>query len=197
MKKLFLASLVLTLYAAPLPGQPHPVPSLRLHYFGYYVFHPGATLAWEHPLAVAVKTKEGKKPGEVWHTLFAAPQVGLYSLVQNHQGLFAGTDLGYKYTRKRGLEYQVFLTANYLHTYLATPAYVQQADGTFRQQKWAGRGSFMPGAGLGLGHNYYKTGKAPLAWAARLVLVQPGQATSTISPSLSLGINYYLTHISR
>ncbi|TAE62120.1 MAG: hypothetical protein EAZ89_00015 [Bacteroidetes bacterium] len=193
MQKMLLFLFVACVFSPALRGQTAPVPSLRLHYYGYYLFHPGLTLAWEQPLATGVKQKEGKKPGEVWHTLFVAPQLGFYSHVQNHQGLFAGADLGYKATRKRGFEYQVFVTGNYLHTYLANPTFVQQSDGTFVQKKWAGRGSFMPGAGFGLGQNLYKTGKAPLSWSARLVFTQPRQATSTLSPNLSLGINYYLT----
>ncbi|GAB4412667.1 MAG: hypothetical protein OHK0039_18830 [Bacteroidia bacterium] len=62
------------LAALPLAGQPTPAsPALRLHYQGYYVAHPGASLAWEQPLWHAVGTRTGRRPGEVWHTLFLAP----------------------------------------------------------------------------------------------------------------------------
>ncbi|GAB4412662.1 MAG: hypothetical protein OHK0039_18820 [Bacteroidia bacterium] len=114
--------------------------------------------------------------------------------MQNHRGLFAGAEVGYRKTRRRGLEWQAFLSAHYLYTSLANPVWVYQPDGTLTEAKRAGRSSLMYGGGVALGQNLYKTGRAPLAWSLRLLLQQPGQATSVLAPSFSAGISYYLTH---
>lgn len=174
-------------------AQTRPAPGLRLHYYGYWLFHPGVQAAWEQPLWQHVREKRGKREGQIWHSLYAAPQLTCYAHRKNHYGIAPGLEAGYQATRRKGFEYQAFISGSYLLTLLANPVWEQQPDGSFARKRLAGRGSFMPGGGISLGQNLWKTGKAPLAWSVRLLFTQPYQATSVLTPNGSLGIRYYFS----
>ena len=192
--KRYFPMLLLLFAQGVLHAQPDPkASSLRLYYVAYQIGHPGAQLAWEKPLWQSVKLKEGKKPGQRWQTLLVSPYIGYHSHVQNHRGLGAGAELAYRYTTKRGLEYQAFVQGGYLHTFLANPTWEYLGNGEFDQINNAGRGSLGYGFGAALGYNAWSRGKAPLAFSARLAFNQPRQATSAMLPSFSAGVHYFLS----
>lgn len=157
-------------------------PALRVGYQGLWVFHPGvsATLEWQLWSA-------GK------YALKAGPRAGVWVHRGNHTGISAGGELLLSRTGRKGFEMQAIGSASGLLTVLANENYTYTGTG-FEKNKVA-RLSFMAGGGLLAGYNYHHTGKRPFAWHAGLMLLQPRQATSVLTPFLCLSYTRYFSPV--
>ncbi|MDC7225036.1 MAG: hypothetical protein PQJ60_14905 [Spirochaetales bacterium] len=150
-KNLFIALFLLstlTLFGNDQPSQDSK--SLSVAYFGEFITHPGLVVSLEMPF----HTSKG-------HECFATVRGGGYYHYMNHKALFIGSELGYRYTFKNGLDLHALAGVNYMHKFLDGDIYEMTDSGEVDEVTDYGSSHFMPNIACGFGYTFAQDSSHP------------------------------------
>ena len=140
--------------------------SLRLAYFGETVTHYGLRGAFEMPITTSVSARNAKR------MLYGSLGVAGYRHPQNHIGLIASPEIGFRRIGKKGALFEFALSPAYFRYFLEGKTFESTSEGDFQRVRFAGGNAFMPTASIGVGHDLSVRKKVPLAWYVRLNVMQ-------------------------
>lgn len=146
------------------PAEPDATPDaapdetvgLSVAYYGETFTHPGLVAA-----AVFMPVHDAR----LRHALVVAPELGWYIHPHNHQAVFAGAQLGYRFRADRrapGFVFQLQAGVAYQHTFVAGPVYTLAEDGAVIEQRDRGRATVKPSGAFGFGYDLSARGSIPL-----------------------------------
>jgi opacity protein-like surface antigen len=118
-----------------------------------------------HP-ALSIGTQLTYKRG-THGQLFQAFNLGGFYNKYTATGLLAQTELGYRYYTKAGLFADAFLGIGYLHIFQTREVFKQKNDAEYEKAKDFGRPSATGSFSLGMGYDFSRQAKLPLALFAR------------------------------
>ncbi|MFC5409734.1 hypothetical protein ACFPMF_10475 [Larkinella bovis] len=158
---------------------------LRFAYFGETVTHYGAKVGYELPL----RTTQLREATVRKEFLFV-PGLAAYRHPHNHTGVIVSPELAYRRTGRRGGFYEIAVAPSYFRYFLAGTTYEVDESGSFRKVPLAGRSAFLPTISLGLGKDLAIRRSRPIAWYARLNVMQqrPYNASTLLRFGLEAGI---------
>jgi len=160
--------------------------SWRFHLQGYNLVFPGLEVAYEYPVYTHSFGESGQKLQVV-----LAPVADIYFYRGNHTGIGLNGDLSLKYTTSNGFEMQAFGGYGILGAVLAGEVYEPNGSGGFESSSFKGNLYPQWKAGVGFGK---KLADKPLSINFRICVREAKLPAATLTPNLSLGINWYLNN---
>ena len=175
--------------------QNHRFSGIWLSYFGENYAHYGLKITTELPLLTKnkVKTKNSGKIVNKRKEIFITGNIGGYFHKRNNIGVFIGSELGYRKTRKKGFKYEFLLGLDYLHTFLQGDTYEVSNDGNVKRVKLAGQSNLMIPISIGFGYdlNYYYKKPISVSIKPGFFIQYPYNIAVAVRPTIDFGIYYY------
>ena len=141
--------------------------SLRLAYYGETITHYGLRVAYEEAVTGKVSERNGAT-----RMLYGSLGAAGYRHPQNHIGVILSPEVGFRRIGKRGALFELALSPAYFRYFLEGKTFEATSDSDFQRVRFAGGNAFMPTISIGLGHDLSVRKKVPLAWYARLNVMQ-------------------------
>lgn len=157
--------------------------SLAIGYFGELITHPGLTVSLELPFY--------ENGG---NQLFITVRCGGYFHYLNHTALFVGSEFGYRYTFKNGLDIHTMIGVGYMHKFLGGTIYEVTDSGELVVVSDYDSPHFMPNLAFGFGYTFVKDSKNPINLYSRIEIFGEYPYNTYILPLLatSIGIRIHL-----
>lgn len=171
------------------------IKGFSLSYFAEYYTHYGVKAGTEYPLwsKEIVKVKRNSKEIHKNKSVFVTGNIGCYIHKRNHVGLFVNSEIGYRKTRNKGLNYEYLLGIGYLHTFLQGDTYQVNDDGSVERVHLAGQSNLMASLSFGVGYNFDYHYHKPYALFIKpgFFIQYPYNTAFAVRPTIDLGIFYY------
>jgi hypothetical protein len=173
----------------------HKFSGIGLSYFGENFSHYGLKITTELSLLTKdkVKTKNSGKIVNKRKEIFITGNIGGYFHKRNNIGVFIGSELGYRKTRKHGFKYEFLFGLDYLHTFLQGDTYEVNDDRDVKRVKLAGQSNLMIPISIGFGYDFNYYYKKPISVSIKpgFYIQYPYNIAVAVRPTIDFGIYYH------